>query len=191
MTWLQSERLRDFVKESWQSARLTRSCTRPSHHSAQRDQKRKRDEKLNGGRQPDPISNPCIILPQRKSQDGGNCRNDRRLPEMIRDWRQEANVCHSFSFLNFWSAFRASSMSSSVNLPVSINCAITGCGRPPNRLNRSSTSFRWAAPREITASKMWALLIFFARRTAFLFSRRYTIVCTVEYAGLFFAGNVS
>src|SRR5690348_3413753 len=68
--------------------------------------------------------------------------------------------------------FSSSRMSSRVSFPASASWAIMGCARPPKKL-RISSSRRWRAiSRGIVGSKMWALLILRARRTAFLVSSR-------------------
>src|SRR5258707_10979055 len=61
------------------------------------------------------------------------------------------------------SAFSASFTSSKVSSPDSTRCAITSLARPPNTASSSSTKRRCASLREITASKMLALLIRFTR----------------------------
>src|SRR5579885_3591391 len=116
-----------------------------------------------------------------------------RQPEGIAKRRRPKFPNHcGFSFLSsFLSAFSASFTSSSVSFPDSIRCDITGCVRPPNSASKSSISRRCADCRDTTASKICALLIFLTRRTAFLPSRRYTVVWTVVYEGLSPSGNDS
>jgi len=63
-------------------------------------------------------------------------------------------------------SFSASRTSSRVSFPVSTRWAITGWVRPPNSFSNSSISRPRPSLRDSTASKMWALLIFLARRTA-------------------------
>src|SRR5579885_1009851 len=118
--------------------------------SAQRHNHRKRHQKLRGRAEPNPVAHSSEILSQRKCQQACSDGEHTRLPEMIRQFRAHC----AFSFSSLRSAFSASFTSSSVSLPDSISCAITGCVRPPNRPSSSSISLRWAALRETTASKM-------------------------------------
>ena len=69
---------------------------------------------------------------------------------------------------NLISSCSASLTSSSVRLPDSIRCATTGWLLPPKNASSSSMRRRCAEVREIAASKMWALPIFFVRRSPLL-----------------------
>ena len=68
---------------------------------------------------------------------------------------------------------------------------MTGCPRPPKKASSWSINPRCAASREIAGANTWKLPTLRTRSTTPLVSMRYTIVCTVVYAGLPLAGKVS
>src|SRR5262249_2406435 len=127
-------------------------------------EQRKRQEELYRCSQPKPISRRCAVSPQGERQHPHRAGENGRLPEVVRQ-RRKIRIFHcDLSFLRgFWRAFSASLMSFRVSSPDSTRCAITSFARPPNTASRSSTKRRCASLREITASKMFALLIRFTQ----------------------------
>src|ERR1700685_1409682 len=109
----------------------------------------------------------CATIAQRQGKYRRDEGENRRLPQVVRDCADHG----AFSFLTCnRRALSAYLMSLMVGRPDSIKWAITGCARPPKRFRNSSINRRWVAPRVITASKIWALPLFFARRMAFFLS---------------------
>src|SRR5215831_1457479 len=145
-------------------------------------QQRKRDKKLHRCTEPQPIPDLCPVISERQRDGAGNHGKKSRLPYVI-DQGLKLYWDHRLSsFLNRLclpacsSAFRASRTSSGVSFPDSIRCVTIGKRLPPNSATRSSIIRCCADEREMTASKMWALLTLVVRRMAFLASRRYTTV---------------
>src|SRR5208282_656357 len=127
------------------------------------DKQSKGDLELDGGCQPEPIASPCAVVSQNQCQQSSRHGEESRLPQVVAKCRcdsfpgvsQRVRDHFDLSFLSsFRRIFSASFTSSSVSLPESIRCAITGCVLPPNSASRSSISFRCAAMRETAASKM-------------------------------------
>src|SRR4029077_14169099 len=127
--------------------------------------------------QPQGVPHRRAAPPERERRQRDDRGEERGLPDVVRHQRKQHHVR---SFLaSFLSVRSASCTSSSVSFPASIKCATTGCVRPPKKLRNSSINRRCAVDPEICGSKMYALPTFLTRRTAFLASRRDTIVCTV------------
>src|ERR1700733_604552 len=141
---------------------------------------RKGDEKLHRRRQPDPIPHGCAVVLQGKRQQPSHDEAKRRLPEVRKQGVQINWDHHGASFFAFFRRVLSASLTSSrVSSPDSTRCAITSLARPPSIASSSSINRRCASSREITASKIFALLIRLMQRKAFFRSSRYTVVCTV------------
>src|SRR5215467_8656769 len=137
-----------------------------------RDQQREGQKKLDRRDEPHPIPDVSAVFPEHQCQRARNGRDNRGLPEMIRQCGKPFRAVHSgFPFFGrLRKIFSACFTSSSWNFPVSIKCAITGWMPPPKKLNNSSISRFPAAPRDTNGSKTCALLILLTRCSAFLSS---------------------
>src|SRR6185369_12767430 len=136
-------------------------------------EQRERNEELHRSSQPEPIPHGCTVVPQRQRQYPHRPCEHGGLPEMVREWREILKRHCDLSFPGaLRRAFSASFISLRVSSPDSTRCAITSLARPPKTDSNSSTKRRCAALREITASKMLALLMRFTQRSAFLRSNR-------------------
>src|SRR5204863_5899497 len=145
-----------------------------AEHAAERDQDRERHKKLHRRGQPQRVPHRGATAPERERRQRDDRGKERGLPDVVRHRRKRH---HARSFLaSFLSVRSASCTSSRVSFPASMRCATTGWVQPPKKLRNSSINRRCAVDREICGSKMYALPTFLTRRTAFLASRRDTIV---------------
>src|SRR5262249_1532214 len=152
----------------------------------ERDEQRERQQKFHRRRQPERIAHVRAIRAQQECRERDGEAEDGRLPQMVRERRDHRlfsglslvvlapSCCRSRSRCPI--VFSSSGMPPRASLPASASCAIIGSARPPKKLRISSSRRCRATSRATTGSKMWALPVFFTRRTAFFASIRYTVV---------------
>src|SRR5580692_7468339 len=138
----------------------------PSKLTADVHKQGKRDEEFDGCGQPEPIAHCRTVLPERQRQQPHRGCAKSRLPKMIHQGREIGWDHRGLSFpAVFRRVFSTSFMSSKVRSPVSTRCAITSLARPPSSASSSFIKRPCASLREMTASKMFALLIRLTQRS--------------------------